>query len=453
MRFSKLFTPVLCCALLLGVATVDASAQNKDKSNPAVPEPAQVTPYSSVRRDNLLNGLQLITLDRETDSSVKCDLIIRGGAMFDLVGKTGLASMTQASLMIVNPQVKEELASLGAKMDWGVTWDTTWFHIETPASNFGAVFEIVARLLVVENVRAEAFKKAQQAELERLKARKLTVAEQADEAFLKAIYGAHPYGHSVEGDAKSIATITQGDVYEFFRKFYIANNASAVVTGNLSHERVMQVFKVLFGGWVKGQTVPATFRQPFQTAQLRVVKVDLPEAANVELRGGLIGVKYTEADFLTTEVIARLLTVRLKREAEAISANFLAKSDPRILAGPLYFSASAPADKAPDFSRRATDAFASLAATPVSGVELAAAKAELAAEYGARPIEHNLRDIEMYLLPRNFPVELSKKIESITVADVQRVAKRLLDANALTVVVAGKVNEAFNPGNTPKPGL
>ncbi|HEX9001095.1 MAG TPA: pitrilysin family protein, partial [Blastocatellia bacterium] len=371
MRFSKLFTPVLCCALLLGVATVDASAQNKDKSNPAVPEPAQVTPYSSVRRDNLLNGLQLITLDRETDSSVKCDLIIRGGAMFDLVGKTGLASMTQASLMIVNPQVKEELASLGAKMDWGVTWDTTWFHIETPASNFGAVFEIVARLLVVENVRAEAFKKAQQAELERLKTRKLTVAEQADEAFLKAIYGAHPYGHSVEGDAKSIATITQGDVYEFFRKFYIANNASAVVTGNLSHERVMQVFKVLFGGWVKGQTVPATFRQPFQTAQLRVVKVDLPEAANVELRGGLIGVKYTEADFLTTEVIARLLTVRLKREAEAISANFSAKSDPRILAGPLYFSASAPADKAPDFSRRATDAFASLAATPVSGVELA----------------------------------------------------------------------------------
>lgn len=442
MRFSKLFTPFLCCVLLLGVAFVDARAQKKDKSNPAVPETAQVTPYSGVRRDNLLNGLQLITLDRDTDPAVKCDLIIRGGAMFDLVGKTGLASLTQASLMIVNPQIKEELASLGAKIDWGVTWDTTWFHIETPASNFGAVFEIVARLLVVENVRPEAFKKAQQVELERLKGRKLAITEQADEAFLKAIYGAHPYGHNTEGDTKTIAAVTQGDVYDFFHKFYIANNASAIVTGNLSHERVMQVFKVLFGGWVKGQTVPATFRQPLQTAQLRVVKVDLPEAANVELRGGLIGVKHTEADFLTTEVIARILAVRLKREAEAISASFSVKSEPRILAGPLYFSASAPADKAPDFSRRVTDAFASLATTPVSGVELAAAKADLVAEYGARPVEHNLRNIEMYLLPRNFPVEAPSKIETITAADVQRVVKRLLDANALTVVIVGKINEA-----------
>ncbi|HMV51739.1 MAG TPA: pitrilysin family protein [Blastocatellia bacterium] len=447
MRVAKLVTTCLCCALLFGAAVVDAQAQGKGKNNPAAPEASPITPYSNVRRDNLLNGLQLVTLSRESDTAVKCDLIIRGGAMFDLAGKTGLASLTQASLMIVNPQVKEELASLGAKVDWGVTWDTTWFHIETPSNNFGAVFEIVARLLVVENIRPDAFKKAQQAELERLKANKLTVTEQADEAFLKAIYGAHPYGHNLEGDAKSLAAVTQGDVYDFFRKFYIANNASAVVTGNLSHDRVMQVFKVLFGGWVKGQTTPATFRQPQQTAQLRVVKVDLPEASNVELRGGLIGVKHTDADFLTTEIIARLLAVRLKREAESNSAVFSVKSEPRILAGPLSFSASISADKAQEFSRQVTEAFASFAATPVSGVELAAAKADVAAGYSAHSIEYNLRDIEMYLLPRNYPLELPKKIEAVTAADVQRVAKRLLDANALTVVVAGKVNVA------PKSGL
>lgn len=453
MRFSKFFISFLCCAILLSLLSVAASAQKKDKSNPAVPETAQVTPYSGVRRDNLLNGLQLITLDRESDSTVKCELIIRGGSMFDLVGKTGLAALTQASLMVVNPQVKEELASLGAKMDWGVTWDATWFHIETPANNFGAAFEIVARLLVVENVRADAFKKAWQAETERLKTRKLTAAEQADEAFLKAIYGEHPYGHNTEGDVKTISAITQGDVYDFFRKFYIANNASAIVVGNLTHERVMQVFKVLFGGWVKGQTVPATFRAPVQTAQLRLVKVDRPDATNVELRGGLIGVKHTDADFLTTEVIANILANRLKHEADAVSASFSVKADPRILAGPLYFSASVPAGNAPEFSRRVTDAFASLSTAPVSGIELAAAKSALASHYAARPIEDGLRDIEMYLLPRNYPVEAPKKIETITAADIQRISKRLLDANALTVVIVGKVNDAMNSGNASKPSL
>lgn len=442
MRLSKLFTIFLCCALF----PVGAFAQKKDKSNPAAPEAAPVTPYSNVRRDNLLNGLQIVTLDRQSDALVKCDLVIRGGAMFDLAGKAGLASLTMESLMIVNPRIKEELESLNAKAEWGVTSDTTWLHLESPTNNFGPAMEIVARLLVVENVRPEAFKAALDAQIAKAKAAKLTVAEQADAAFLKAIYGEHPYGNSRLGDEKTLAGIKQGDVYDFFRRFYIANNASAVVTGNIAHDRVMQVFKVLFGGWVKGQIVPATFRQPVQTAQLRVVKVEMPEAANVELRGGLIGVKHTDADFLTTEVIARIVANRLKGEAGA--ANFSVRATPRILSGPFLVSASAPADKAPEFSRRATEAFTLLVGAAVSTAELAEAKSALVADYNARPIEHNLREIEMFLLPRNLPLEIGKKIEAISVADVQRVAKRMLDANALTVVVVGKVNEAFNSGKT-----
>jgi len=439
-------TTLILSSVLLGALSVIVCAQSKDKANPLVPETAPATAYSNVRRDNLLNGLQLVTLDRQTDSIVKCDLIIRGGAMFDLVGKTGLAVLTQESLMIVNPQIKEELGSLGAKIDWGVNWDTTWFHIESPVNNFGAAFEIIARLLVVENVRPEAFKNALQAQIEKVKNQKKTVAEQADSTFLKTIYGMHPYGHSLSGDEKTLAAITQGDVYDFFHKFYVANDASAVVVGNVSHERVMQVFKVLFGGWVKGQVVPATFRQPAQTAQVRLVKVDVPEAANIELRGGLIGVKRTDADFLTTELMARILANRLKQNAQSDPADFSVKAESRILPGPFFFSASVSADKAQDFSRRMTDAFASLASTAVAAEELAAAKSALAAEYVGRPIEDNLLDIERFLLPRNFPIEVSKAIQKLSAADVQRVAKRLLDANAMTVVVAGKVNESFKPG-------
>ncbi len=448
MQFSKLYTPLLSCALLFSVLPV--SAQKKNKTNPAVPEATQVTPYSSVRRDNLLNGLQLITLDRQSDAIVKCDLVIRGGAMFDLIGKTGLAALTQDSLMAVNPRIKEELASLGAKIDWGVTWDTTWFHIETPANNFGAAFELVARLLVVETIRPDAFKKAQQSQLDELKAHKPAAAQQANEAFLNAIYGVHPYGHNIEGNEKTIAAITQGDVYDIVRKFYIANNASAIIAGNIPHERVMQVFKVLFGGWAKGQIVPATFRQPTQTSKLKLVKVDLPDPGNVELRGGLIGVKRSDTDYLTTDVMARVLANRLKRDTDATSATLSVKADPRILSGPVFFSASVPGDKAAEFSRRATETFAALATAPISEAEVAVAKSSLAGEYAARSIEFNLREIEMFLLPRNFPTEVAGLIGKISAADVQRVAKRLFDANALTVVVAGKVNDALNSG---KPGL
>jgi predicted Zn-dependent peptidase len=46
-------------------------------------------------------------------------------------------------------------------------------------------------------------------------------------------------------------------------------------------------------------------------------------------------------------------------------------------------------------------------------------------------------------LPKNYPLNVKENIEKISAADVQRVAKRLFDANAMTVVALGRVNESF----------
>jgi zinc protease len=448
MRFSKLLSLVTFCLLLTGVLSTLAVAQNKDKDknkdkNPPVPALIPPTPYSNVRRDSLLNGLQIITLERAGDANVKCDMVIRAGAMFDLAGKTGLAALTQETLLAVNPQLKEEIESLQAKIDWGLNLDTTWFHIETPASNFDAVLEIVARLLVVENVRPDAFKRAHQERLEKVKSAKPAPAEQADEAFLKAVYGNHPYGHNIDGGEATVSGIKQADVYDFLKRFYIANNVSIVVVGNITHDRAMRPFKAFFGGWAKGQSVPATFRQPSQTVELKLVKVEVPDATNVELRAGMIGLRNADPDFLVTKALARVLNARLKREAESIGGSFAAHSPRQVLSGPFYFSASIPADQASAFSRKATESFASLATAAVSAEEMAAAKSALAEEHAARSVEDYLREIEAFKAPKNYPLTVKENIEKITAADVQRVAKRLFDANAMTVVALGRVGENF----------
>src|SRR5215470_4253203 len=452
MRFSKLITLLSCSLLLIGVLSSFAGAQKKDKdkdknkdksSSPPVPAVIPPTPYTNVRRDNLLNGLQIITLERPGDAVVKCDMVIRAGAMFDLAGKTGQAALTQETLLAVNPQLKEEIESLQGKIDWGLNWDTTWFHIETPANNFDAVFEILARLLVVENIRPDAFNRAYQERLNKVKSIKLTAAERADEVFYNAIYGDHPYGHNIDGSEATVTGIKQADIYDYLKRFYIANNASVIVVGNITHERVMRPFKAFFGGWSKAQIVPATFRQPAQTVQLKLIKVEVLDTPNVELRGGMIGVRNSDPDFLA------------------------AQSPRRLLSGPFYFSASIPADQASAFSHKATESFASLATAAVTAEELRAAKSNLEEEHAslataavtaeelraaksnleeehaAYPVEHYLREIEVFKLPKNYPLNIKENIEKITAADVQRIAKRLFDANALTVVAMGRVNESF----------
>jgi zinc protease len=441
MGMSKLSSLLACSLLLAGWGST--YAQKKDGKAPTLQSPAPTTPYSNVKRDSLLNGLQIITLERMGDPAVKCDLVIRAGAIYDLAGKTGLAKLTQETLLIVNPRLKEELESLQAKIAWGVDWDKTWFHIETPATSFENVMEIVARLLVVENVRPDAFKLASEEQLKQIKSRQASPAERADEMFLKTLYGDHPYGHNIDGDEATLAGIKQGDVYDHLRRFYLANNASAVITGNISHVRAMRAFKAYFGGWIKGQIVPPTFRPPMQVAQMRLVKVEAPDSPNIEMRGGVLGVRHTDPDFLITEVMAKILAARLLNEAQSTAREFSVKTPSRLLAGPIVASASVPADQALAFSRRVNESFTALATAPPTAEELTAAKSSLASDYLSRSVEFFLREIEIYSFPRNYPLNIAPRIETITSIDVQRVAKKLLGANALTVVVLGKVNESF----------
>ena len=166
MFYFKYKVPVLIFLALIFAASTQPVLAQKDKdknpklSAPPVPQVAPRTPFSDVRRDSLLNGLQIVTLEKNTSPKVICHLTVRGGSMFDLVGKAGVATLTVETLLAVNPNLKEELATLEAQMDWGVTMDHTWFRIETPAQNLQETIERIARLLVTDIIRKESFAKA-----------------------------------------------------------------------------------------------------------------------------------------------------------------------------------------------------------------------------------------------------------------------------------------------------
>ncbi len=435
--------------VLLGVGTFTTTAQKKgdDKRNSVTPPGAPATPFSEVRRDSLLNGFHLASYEVPAER-VKCELVIRSGSMFDLEGKTGLASLTQATLLEGNPRLKEEVESLKGEITWGVNWDATWFRLEVPAANLDTALEILARQVVVENIRNDAFKRAQTQHLARIAAvaSEMTPAASADEAFFASLYREHPYGRTIQGNEKTVTSIVQGDVFDYERRFYLANNAQIVVVGPVHHERVLRTLKLFFGGWVKGALVPATFRQPQRTTEVRVVKVEAPDIPKVELRGGVIGLKVTDQDFLVAQVLARILEARLKRDASVQTGDRVAVETPmRVLPGPVFFSASIAPERALAFSRAATDGFAAMATEIISSEELAAAKASLSSERSAMSVGDQLREIESNSLPRNHPLTFAPRLEAVTVADIQRVGRRLLTANALTVVVFGPVGESFKP--------
>lgn len=435
MRLSTILGSILMILAITPAGLAQPAAPASSGGNGGAAE----TAYSNVRRDSLLNGLQIVTLERPAESTIKCLIVIRTGSMFDSVGKSGLVALTQRTLLAVNPQLREEMDSLQTKIDWGVDSDKTWFRMETPPANFEAALEILGRLLVVETIRPDAFKRAQAEQLELIRRPPTSsgLAERASDAFHQALFGDYPYGRNVIGTELTVANLRQGDVYDIFQRFYLANNSAVILAGKVAPEKALRAFKYLFGGWSKGSSVPATFRQPAQISELKLIRVDVPGAEQVEIRGGLTGVKYASPEFLQTQLMVEILTRRWANEASGGNARVEFRADRRVLPGPLYFSARVAPPEAEALSQRLTAHFSALATTPITAEELTAARASLLARLTDRPVEEWLFDIEAFGLPRNYPLTLRNRLESSTATELQSLIQRLVGGNALTVVVLG----------------
>jgi len=434
MRLSILKS-VIFATLLLAIPGLAQGSSNGPSA------PGSENPFSNVRRENLLNGLQIVTYPTTGDQIIRCQIIIRAGSMFDSVGKSGLVALTQRTLLAVNPQLREELESLQTKIEWGVDTDQTWFKLESNAANFEAALEILSRLLVVENIRTDAFKRAQAEQVALIK-QGWPLPQRADEAFSLALFGDYPYGRNVLGSELTVSNLRQGDVYDTFQRFYLANNASVILSGNIAPEKTLRAFKFLFGGWSKGAPVPATFRQPIQIATTKVVKVNDPQATEVELRGGVAGVRYVSPEFLHLQLMAEILNARWKKNESTRDLPGTFETVARLLPGPFYFSARVAAGRAEDVSQRLTESFSALGTTAISADELAEARGRLMSRLSGRPVEDWLRDIEAFSLPRNYPLTVKQRLDAATVADLQTLAKKIFEANALTVVLAGRVDGA-----------
>ncbi|NBO65882.1 MAG: insulinase family protein, partial [Acidobacteria bacterium] len=426
--------------LLVLMALLPLAGHGQTGRNNAGPT-ASETPFSNVRRNSLLNGLQIVTYDRPGEPTIKCEIIIRVGSMFDSVGKSGLVALTQRTLLAVNPQLRGEIESLQSKIEWGVDTDKTWFRLESPPATFEAALEILSRLLVVETIRLDAFKRAQEEQLIRIK-EQLSPAARADEAFYVAVYGDYPYGRNVIGNELMVSNLRQGDVYDIFQRFYLANNASVILSGNVAPERTLRAFKYFFGAWSKGAATPPTFRQPVQVPTPRFVRIDDQRSAEVEVRAGLQGVKYTSPEFQAVQLLAEVLLQRWRVGAPPPTAALPIMAEPRVLAGPILFSARVVPTEVEAVTKRLSEGFSSLAAIPPSEQELASARSALISRLDSRTVEEWLSEIEAFALPRNFPLQIRPRIGNATPSDLQILAKRLTDANALTVVVLGRLGEA-----------
>jgi len=92
-----------------------------------------------------------------------------------------------------------------------------------------------------------------------------------NEELTSAAFRVHPYHHEVIGDEADLHSMTREDLLGHYGRYYVPNNAIAVIVGDFATAEMLARINELFGGIAAGETaVPITRQEPAQKGERRV---------------------------------------------------------------------------------------------------------------------------------------------------------------------------------------
>jgi zinc protease len=422
-------------------ATLCMRAQAKDQTSkvPSINLP-------NVKRDYLLNGLQIIVIPQPGSGSVKFVLRINSGALFDLAGKGGMAYLTAGMLLrggagYTASNVREMAETLNLRIDATADWDSTDIAIAGPADSIESIFDLLSRLVVTPTFDPREFEALKSAHIAALKNQTQDDAEYVRQKACEMLFGSHPFGHPVHGTVESVSRIERNDLLYYHKRFYLANNAELLVTGDVTAEQVFHLARPKLGLWKKGELVPPTFRPPDQASARQVAAFDRPAARLAHAAIALMGFSRRASDYYAARVMSEVLTGTNAKLGPALGATIQTRVEPHMIASPLLIEIESPPDRIAAVIEATIQAINRIKAGQISLEQVNNAKQQLASSFNERVnsaegLAGILLDIELYGLGRDYLLHYLQWLDAITLDEVTRAAQKYLPLQSAVIAVA-----------------
>jgi zinc protease len=439
------------------VSLVPGAAYSLEEYHRQVQRQASPFLLPIVKRDSLLNGLQLVVLGQPGTGGISTRLRINSGALFDLAGKGGLADLTAGMLLkgavgFDEKSVIETVERSGFTVSISVGWDSTDILISGPSDSLEGIFDLLGRLVI-----APAF---DQKELDALKSvRSAAVKQDLSEdgevlrqKAVESVFGANPCGRPARGTPESLAQIARQDLVYYHSRFYLANNAELVVTGDVVAEHVTRLARAKLGAWKKGERVAPTFRPPAPRLTRTVLIIDRPDAQLANAAIAQVGFSRRADDYLAATIMVDLLAQACSAIAAVTPGVMIeVEHQPLQIAGPLVLKLKCNVASLASLLESVQAAMVRLESESPGIEQVEAAKSRLIGAVAERLKSNEgaaevILDIETYGLGRDYLINLAERVAALTPADVQRAAKNYLKPQSTAVVVAG-------PASTLQPAL
>ena len=262
------------------------------------------------------------------------------------------------------------------------------------------------------------------------------------------VFGSHPYGSNGDGTIASVTALTRDDVLAAHKGSMARDRIYVSAVGDISAAELGPLLDALLG------ELPAT-------------GIPQPQRADLTLTGGTVvqefpgpqsvvqfaqgGIAFDDPDYFPAAVLNEILgggrfSARLMnevREKRGLTYGIGTALANYRQASSFVGGFSSANDKVGEAIQVVKDVWAKVAAEGVTPEELATTKTYMTGDYPLRfdgngPIAGILVGMQILGLPSDYPALRNARVEAVTLADVKRVAARLLQPDQLAFVVVGQ---------------
>ena len=417
---------------------------------------AAASPAAAIEVQRVVSpgGIEAWLVEDHSNPIISLDMTFRGGAALDPVGKEGLANLVSGLIDegagdLDSQAFQRRLQDLSIGLSFSTGLDTFSGDLKTLTENRDTAFELLRLALNEARFDEEPIARIRSQILAGLARDSENPRVIVRRTLNKMLFPEHAYGRPVSGTTESVTGLTVKDLRRFTAERFARDVLVVGVVGDITAKDLARLLDETFLGLpATAAPVDLADTTPSEEGGVVVVEKDLPQSV---VAFGHEGIERADPDFYTAYVVNYILggggfSSRLYKEIR----------EKRGLAYSVYAYLN-PLDRA----ALVVGGVATQNERVSESLDLIRAEWRRMAEDG--PSEEELRDAKTYLTG-SFPLRFSSSgrisgmlvgmqlnhlgidyldrrnalIEAVTLDDARRVARRLYDADKLTVIVVGR---------------
>lgn len=439
-----------------------------DRSKPPAVDNNVAAKFPTLQRATLKNGMKVVLARRTESPTIAANIMFDAGYCTDkLGGKLGLAKLgmdmlDEGTKSMNSLQINERLQLLGASLSTFSDLDNSYINLNTLKQSLDPSLDLLADVVLNPSFPDADFKRLQTQQISGIQNEKKNPQSMVMRVMPTLLYGEdHPYAMpmSGSGEEETVNNISLDDIKGFYGKWLRPNNATIVVTGDITIEELTAKLEKRFSGWKEGKVAKKVIPEvKANTTSNKIFLIDRPESQQSLIVAGYLTKPYGEMDETAIEQMNNVLggdfTSRINlniREDKRWS--YGARSMIQNTRGQRPFVVFAPVqtDKTKESIQEVIKEVNQFVGDkPMSQAEFDKTKQNTVLGMSGMwetnaAVNGSVRDVVKYNLSDDYWQKYGAKVQGLTLKDVHSTAKTIVQPNNLGWFLAGDASKTL-PG-------